>query len=98
MLALVEINERAGGGELVDASLLQIITAGTASLAARIEDEPDTLTDQAVITYIQAAATGRTVLSQAAVAPENEAALVAAQRAAQDGVEVASNYFALRTN
>ena len=97
-MALETINERAGGGELVDTALLRTVTEHTSKLAAQIESDPDSITEQAVITYIKAAATGRTVLAQAVVSPGNEAALFAAQQAAQDGVDVASTYFALRTN
>ena len=97
-MALETINERAGGGELVDTALLRTVTEHTSKLAAQIESDPDSITEQAVITYIKAVATGRTVLAQAAVSPGNEAALFAAQQAAQDGVDVASTYFALRTN
>ena len=97
-MALETINERAGGGELVDTALLRTVTEHTSKLAAQIDSDPDSITEQAVITYIKAAATGRIVLAQAVVSTGNEAALFAAQQAAQDGVEVASNYFALRTN
>jgi len=95
--ALREIEVRTQQGQPVDPSLLRAVTQGTAQVADRIESAPDAVPEQIVVTYIQAAATGRTVLDGAQVEYSDQAALDAARQAAQDGVEVASRYFLMRS-
>ena len=97
---LVGINELIGtvarqvtDGAPVDAQMLRSITESTAAVAARIEQQPESLSQLHVITYIQAAAYGRTVLATVRAEGEAAGALHAARRAAQDGVMTASAYF-----
>ena len=73
-------------------SLLRAVTESTVTVANRIESQPEAVPEQLVVTYIQAASTSRTVLESAQVETSDQAALNTARQAAQDGMEVASNY------
>lgn len=94
--ALREIEVRTRQGQPVDPALLRAVTQSTVTVANRIESQPEAIPEQVVVTYIQAAGTGRTVLEGAEVDHTDQAALDAARQAAQDGVEVASRYFLMR--
>ncbi len=95
---LKEIEERAASGLPVGGPLLRGLTVSTANLASRIDTEPESVTELAVLTYIQATASSRTVLESVDVSQNDEAALEAAQQAAQDGVVVASLYLTVRSS
>ena len=88
--SLAAIETRAASGLPVEGPLLRGLTETTTSLASRIESDPDSVTGQTVVTFIQAAATSRTVLDTVQVSGNDSDALEAAQNAAQDGVVVAS--------
>ena len=92
-VALREIELRTQQGQPVDPSLLRAVTESTVTVANRIESEPEAVPELLVVTYIQAASTSRTVLETAQVETGDQAALNTARQAAQDGMEVASNYF-----
>ena len=94
---LKAIEARAAAGLPVGGPLLRGLTTSTANLASSIETDPEGMTQQAVITYIQATASSRTVLESVQVSQDAEAALEAAQQAAQDGVVVASRYLTVRS-
>ena len=94
---LKAIEARAAAGLPVGGPLLRGLTASTANLASSIETDPEGVTEQAVITYIQATASSRTVLESVEVSQSDEAALQAAQQAVQDGVIVASRYLTVRS-
>ena len=68
------------------------ITESTASVAHRIENQPESVPQEQVDTSIQSAHLARTVLEQATGTTESEGALVEAQAAADYGVAVASSY------
>ena len=70
--------------------------AGTESHARganTIEAGPDTLAGEIVATYLRTAYTSQTVLEAADAIEGGEGALAAAQRAAEDGFDVAADYF-----
>ena len=90
------VTQQVADGAPVEAELLRSITESTAAVADRIERQPDSVSRLDVITYIQAAALGRTVLAAVTADAESEDALSAARRAAQDGVVAASAYFQQR--
>ena len=95
---LKAIEARAAAGLPVGGPLLRGLTASTANLASSIETDPEGVTEQAVITYIQATASSRSLLESVQVSQDAEAALEAAQQAAQDGVVVASRYLTVRSS
>ena len=76
----------------VDGELLREVTARTASVAQRINREPETVTPASVQIYRDATEAQRSVLSGVTVSPGDERALAAAQSVAEDGVVVASRY------
>jgi hypothetical protein len=90
--ALKLIQERAETGRFVDASLLRVMTESTATMANIIETAPESVTEQTVITYLQASHSGQVVLSSVDAAEGDRGALAAARRAAEDGFKVASDY------
>ncbi len=92
-LALDEIDERNARGEPIEISLLRAVTESTASVANTIEADPDTLAEEIVATYLRTAYTSQTVLEAADAIEGGEGALAAAQRAAEDGFDVAADYF-----
>jgi hypothetical protein len=80
-------------GEPVEPRLLEEAAAGTASVATRIKNEPESLSGQTVLIYVQAANAAREALRSVTVAEGGEAALAAAQSAADDGVVTAARFF-----
>jgi len=91
-LAIADIQERAQSGQPVSAPLLRAVSEGTAHFANIIEQSPERMTKEAVTTYIQAAQNGQNVLKSVTVDQDAQGALVAAQRAAKDGVVVAGRF------
>lgn len=94
--ALTDIEQRSGRLEIVEGDLLRQVTESTATVAKQIDDAPVTVSQEAVVSYIRAAHTGRVVLDDVRVAPQDAPALAAAQRTAEDGVVVASRYLVAR--
>jgi hypothetical protein len=92
-----QIGAHLAADEAVEAELLQAFTQTTASLADQIETSPDSIAWPDVVSFIQAAADGRALLAAARVDSGAESALSAARAAAQDGVQVASEYFVQRS-
>ena len=90
--ALRTIEQRNTAGRFVEAPLLRGLTEKTISLSSQIDSAPEAVSGHTVVTFIQAAAASRSVLENVRVSPDDEAALVAAQQAAQDGVVVASRF------
>ena len=72
------------------------ITESTTSVAHRIENQPESVSQEQVVRYIKATADGRTLLAAVRAEGEGEPALTAARRATQDGVVAAATYFAQR--
>ena len=93
---IATLAETVAAGDPVDASVLRAITESTASVAHRIENQPESVSQEQVITYIKVAADGRTLLAAVRAEGEGETALTAARRATQDGVVVASTFFVQR--
>ena len=89
---LTDIQTRTQAGQSVPALLLRALSEGTARFANLIEQTPDQVSETAVRTYIQAAQAGSTALNSATVDQDAQGALAAAQRAARDGVVVATRY------
>ena len=79
-------------GRPLSRAALHGLSESIASVAHRIENEPGDLTADDAVTYLYQAAQGRLVLASAQAAPEDDPALAAARRIAQDGVVTASRY------
>lgn len=90
---LAEIRERADSGQPVDASLLRLLSEGTASVAAQIESNPDAITPLAVANYFHSVSPGRGLLDSTQVEAGGEDALETARAATADGLAVAVRYF-----
>jgi hypothetical protein len=91
-IALDEIAVRTSRGEPVDARLLRTVTENTAAVANRIKSAPQTVNKDAIASYHQAVTVGRAVLGTVQPAAGSEAALAAAQQAAQDGHVAAARF------
>ena len=91
---ITAVADRVASDQPVDLWLLRGITESTALVAQRIEAQPESVTQNHVIAYIKAAADSRTLLATVRAHQADEPALSAARRVAQDGVVVASRYFA----
>lgn len=89
---LADIKSRTRAGQSVPLPLLRALSEGTARFANLIEQMPEQVSTETVRTYIKAAQAGTTVLTTATVEHDAQGALAAAQRAARDGVVVATRY------
>lgn len=90
--ALALLNARVLQGEPVDAPLLRTITESSAAVANKIDTAPASVSRAHVVTFQKALTSGNASLATAQPAAGSEDALVAAQRATQDGVVAAARY------
>ena len=90
--ALRQIEERALAGTPVEAPLLRAVTESNATVASLIDNEPEAVNEQSVITYFLGASAAQALLTGLGAAEGAEGALVAAQRSTQDGIEAAEDY------
>jgi len=91
-LAVEGIRSSAFAGQTLSSAQLHSFTENAAQVANAIEREPDALSPDAVRAYIERAQAAREALSTSQAAPGAEGAVAAAQRAAEDGIIVASRY------
>lgn len=89
---LNDIQQRTRAGESVPAPLLHSVVENAATMATAIERDPTRFDRTAVAAFAQAAQASENVLSAVTPADGAEGALTAAQRAARDGVVVATRF------
>ncbi|GMU41915.1 MAG: hypothetical protein AMXMBFR23_27810 [Chloroflexota bacterium] len=89
---LNDIQQRTRAGESVPAPLLHSVVENAATMASAIEADPARFDRTAVAAFAQAAQASENVLSAVTPADGAEGALTAAQRAARDGVVVATRF------
>ena len=94
-VAVGRLEERVNAGETVDQTLLGVLTATTDGLTEQIETNVSEIEPGHVVSF-QLATSGphgsTELLSQASVAPGDEAVLEAAQSSAEEGLVVAASY------
>ena len=79
-------------GQTLSSAQLHAFTENAARVADSIEKQPDTVSPEAVRTYMERTQDAQEALSTGQLEPGAENAAVAAQRAAEDGLVVASRY------
>jgi len=90
--AIVLLNARVLQGDPIDAPLLRTITESSAAVANKIDTAPASVSREHVATFQKALTSGNASLATAQPAAGSEDALVAAQRATQDGAVAAARY------
>lgn len=90
--AIALLNARVLQGEPVDAPLLRTITESSAAVANKIDNAPASMSRAHVATFQKALTSGNASLATAQPAVGSKDALVAAQRATQDGVVAAARF------
>jgi len=91
-LAVEGLRSRALSGQSLSSAQLHAFTENAARVADSIEKQPDTVSPEAVRAYMERAQAAQEALSSGSLEPGAEDAAVAAQRAAEDGLVVASRY------
>ncbi|MDA0815847.1 MAG: hypothetical protein O2924_04695 [Chloroflexi bacterium] len=91
-LAVEGIRSSALSGQSLSSAQLRNFTENAAQVANVIEREPDSVSADAVRSYIERTQAAREALSTSQAQPGAEGAVAAAQRAAEDGIVVASRY------
>lgn len=91
-LAVEGLRTRALSGQSLSSAQLHEFTENAARVAHSIERQPDTVSPEAVRTYMERTQAAQEALSSSLLEPGAEDAAVAAQRAAEDGLVVASRY------
>ncbi len=86
------IQSSALSGQSLSSTQLRNFTENAAQVANVIEREPDSVDADAVRAYIERTQAAREALSTSQAEPGAEGAVAAAQRAAEDGIVVASRY------
>ena len=86
------LRNRALSGQSLSSAQLHEFTENAARVADSIERQPDTVSPEAVRTYMERTQAAQEALSSGQFEPGAEDAAVAAQRAAEDGLVVASRY------
>ena len=90
--AIVLLNARVLQGDPIEAPLLRTITESSAAVANKIDTAPGSVSRAHVATFQKALTSGNASLATAQPAAGSEDALVAAQRATQDGAVAAARY------
>jgi hypothetical protein len=90
--AVEGIRERTLSGQTLSSAQLHSFTENAAQVANAIERQPDAVSPEAVRAYIERAQAAREALSTSQLEPGAEGAAAAAQRAAEDGIVVATRY------
>lgn len=91
-LAVEGLSTRALSGQSLSSAQLHEFTENAARVADSIERQPDTVSPDAVRTYMERTQAAQEALNSGQLEPGAEDAAVAAQRAAEDGLVVASRY------
>ena len=91
-LAVDGLRNRALSGQSLSSAQLHEFTENAARVADSIERQPDTVSPEAVRSYMERAQAAQDALNSGQLEPGAEDAAVAAQRAAEDGLVVASRY------
>lgn len=91
-LAVDGLRNRALSGQSLSSAQLHEFTENAARVADSIERQPDTVSPDAVRSYMERAQAAQDALNSGQLEPGAEDAAVAAQRAAEDGLVVASRY------
>lgn len=86
------LRNRALSGQSLSSAQLHEFTENAARVADSIERQPDTVSPEAVRAYMERTQAAQEALTNGQPEPGAEDAVVAAQRAAEDGLVVASRY------
>lgn len=91
-LAVDGLQNRTSSGQSLSSAQLHEFTENAARVADSIERQPDSMSPEAVRAFMERTQAAQEALTNGQAAPGAEDAVVAAQRAAEDGLVVASRY------